>query len=40
MPESAVFAAVMVLLVAFVGYGRWQLIPHRARAQLIRAYAL
>jgi uncharacterized membrane protein YphA (DoxX/SURF4 family) len=28
-PESAVFAAVVGLLCAFVGYGRWQLAPHR-----------
>jgi O-antigen/teichoic acid export membrane protein len=30
-PESAVFAVVVALLVAFVGYGRWRLHPHRAR---------
>src|SRR4051794_12892797 len=29
-PGNAVFAVVIGLLVAFVGYGRWQIIPHRA----------
>ena len=28
-PGNAVFAAVMALLCAFVGYGRWKLVPHR-----------
>ena len=32
LPESAVFAAVVGLLCAFVGYGRWQLAPHRGRS--------
>ena len=32
-PESAVFAAVVGLLCAFVGYGRWQLAPHRTSAR-------
>jgi hypothetical protein len=32
MPEAGVFAVVMAVLVAFVGYGRWRLIPHRARS--------
>src|SRR3954447_23376170 len=42
MPESAVFAAVIALLVAFVGYGRWKRLPHRARlsAGEANAYAL
>jgi uncharacterized membrane protein YphA (DoxX/SURF4 family) len=42
MPEAAIFAAVMVLLVAFAGYGRWQLIPHSGRtsANGANAYAL
>ena len=30
-PESALFAAVVGLLCAFVGYGRWQVAPHRGR---------
>jgi uncharacterized membrane protein YphA (DoxX/SURF4 family) len=30
---NAVFALVFVLLCAFIGYGRWQLHPHRDRAQ-------
>jgi uncharacterized membrane protein YphA (DoxX/SURF4 family) len=29
-PANAVFAVVMGLLCAFVGYGRWQLVPHRS----------
>ena len=28
---SALFAVVVGLLCAFVGYGRWQLVPHRGR---------
>lgn len=32
-PGNAVFAAVIALLCAFVAYGRWQLVPHRARTQ-------
>jgi uncharacterized membrane protein YphA (DoxX/SURF4 family) len=28
---NAVFAVAICLLCAFVGYGRWQLAPHRAR---------
>jgi hypothetical protein len=28
-PGNAVFAVVMGLLCAFVGYGRWKLAPHR-----------
>ena len=28
-PESVVFAAVIGLLAAFVGYGRWRLVPLR-----------
>lgn len=31
-PENAVFAVVMGLLCAFVGYGRWKLVPHRSVA--------
>ena len=31
-PGNAVFAAVMCLLCAFVGYGRWKLVPHRTSA--------
>src|SRR4051794_39036982 len=31
-PGNAVFAAVMGLLCAFVGYGRWKLAPHRRSA--------
>ena len=30
-PGNALFAVVMGLLCAFVAYGRWQLVPHRAR---------
>ena len=30
-PGNAVFALVIAVLCAFVGYGRWQLVPHRAR---------
>jgi hypothetical protein len=29
---NAVFAIVMGLLCAFVGYGRWKLVPHRSAA--------
>ena len=32
-PESALFAVVVGLLCAFVAYGRWRLVPHRARSQ-------
>jgi hypothetical protein len=31
-PGNAVFAVVIALLCAFVGYGRWQLVPHRGRS--------
>ena len=31
-PESALFAVAVGLLCAFVGYGRWQLAPHRRAA--------
>src|SRR5215212_1398685 len=31
-PENALFAVVIGLLCAFVGYGRWQLTPHRPAA--------
>ncbi|HEV7663887.1 MAG TPA: DoxX family protein [Chloroflexota bacterium] len=31
-PESAAFAAVVGLIVAFVGYGRWRLVPLRERS--------
>jgi len=31
-PGNAVFAVVLGLLFAFIGYGRWQLVPHRARS--------
>lgn len=35
-PGNAVFAAVLGLITAFVGYGRWKLAPHRAaRAQTV-----
>jgi len=30
-PGNAVFAIVLGLLCAWVGYGRWQIVPHRAR---------
>jgi hypothetical protein len=30
-PGNAVFAIVLGLICAFVGYGRWQLAPHRQR---------
>ena len=33
-PGNAVFAATIALLCAFVGYGRWQLAPHRARSHM------
>jgi hypothetical protein len=29
-PGNAIFAAVLGLVVAFVGYGRWKLAPHQA----------
>ena len=32
-PGNAVFAAVMGLLCAFVGYGRWKLAPHRGSSR-------
>ena len=32
-PGNAVFALVIAALSAFVAYGRWQLVPHRARSQ-------
>jgi hypothetical protein len=32
-PGNAVFAAVFVLLFAFVGVGRWLLVPHRRRTE-------
>jgi hypothetical protein len=32
-PANAVFAVVMGLLCAFVGYGRWKLAPHRTAAR-------
>jgi uncharacterized membrane protein YphA (DoxX/SURF4 family) len=35
-PESAVFAVVLGLLTAFVGYGRWRLAPHRGASRLAR----
>jgi hypothetical protein len=31
-PESALFAVVFGLLLAFIAYGRWQLVPHRGPA--------
>ena len=31
-PGNAVFALVLGGLCAFVGYGRWQLVPHRQRS--------
>ena len=31
-PGNAVFAVGLGLLFAFVGYGRWQLAPHRSRS--------
>jgi len=42
MPESAVFAAVLAALVAFVGYGRWKRLPHYDRPSVgeASAYAL
>ena len=30
-PGNAVFALAIAVLCAFIGYGRWQLVPHRAR---------
>ena len=30
-PGNAVFAIVLGLICAFVGYGRWQIVPHRQR---------
>jgi hypothetical protein len=32
-PGNAVFAVVFGLLCAFVGYGRWRLLPHRERTE-------
>jgi len=32
-PGNAVFALVIAVLCAFIGYGRWQLVPHRARSR-------
>jgi uncharacterized membrane protein YphA (DoxX/SURF4 family) len=32
-PGNAVFAVVLGLVCAFVGYGRWRLVPHRERTQ-------
>jgi hypothetical protein len=32
-PESAVFAVVLGLITAFVGYGRWRLAPHRGASR-------
>jgi hypothetical protein len=32
-PGNAVFALVIAILCAFVGYGRWQLVPHRTRSR-------
>jgi hypothetical protein len=32
-PGNAVFAVVMALLFAFVGIGRWLLVPHRSRSE-------
>jgi hypothetical protein len=32
-PGNAVFALAVVVLCALVGYGRWQVAPHRARAR-------
>ena len=32
-PGNAVFALMIAVLCAFVGYGRWQLVPHRARSR-------
>jgi hypothetical protein len=32
-PENAIFAVVMGLLCAFVGYGRWKVAPHGAAAR-------
>ena len=30
---NAIFALVFVALCAFIGYGRWQLVPHRDRSR-------
>lgn len=32
-PGNAVFALAIVVLCAVVGYGRWQVAPHRARSR-------
>jgi hypothetical protein len=32
-PGNAVFALVIAVLCAVVGYGRWQVAPHRARSR-------
>src|SRR4051812_18733361 len=39
-PGNAVFAVVMGLLCAFVGYGRWRILPHRSAARQRAARAL
>jgi hypothetical protein len=39
-PGNAVFAVVMGLLCAFVGYGRWKLVPHRSSASRAAAEAI
>jgi len=39
-PGNAVFAVVMGLLCAFVGYGRWKLAPHRSSASRQTAEAM
>ena len=36
-PENAAFAVVMGLLCAFVGYGRWKIVPHHAADQRVAA---
>ena len=39
-PESAVFAAVMALILGFVAYGRWRLAPLReSRRSIVKATA-
>jgi uncharacterized membrane protein YphA (DoxX/SURF4 family) len=39
-PGNAVFAAVMGLLCAFVGYGRWKLAPLRSATSRVAAEAV
>jgi hypothetical protein len=39
-PGNAVFAVVMGLLCAFVGYGRWKLAPHRTSGRRVAAEAI